>query len=518
MLSYFTYNQIIPFFISVVILCASIISFHLNKHKISLYLLFIGSLTLGYFIANLDPYLMIWDEQYHALVAKNMLTNPFKPMLFNTPVLPYDHTIWADNHIWLHKQPLFLWQIAASLKLFGINEMAVRIPSILMHAIIPIFIYRIGCIIQNKTIGFYGGLFFCVCYYPLESVAGRYCTDHNDVAFIFYVTASLWSWFEYSVTQKKYWLVLIGLFSGCAILVKWLTGLLVYALWFISIGIEDKKKWLTLKSYKALVISFLITLCVSMPWQIFILLNYPLEANYEFDLNSKHFFTAIEGHGGDVWFHFDAIYELYGSGYLVPHLILIGLIFLIIRSNSKTYKVVILSAVTLVYLFFTLVATKMLSFCLIVSPFIFLSLGALVNEIIVFSNNRIKLVVFNKTFPVVLTLLFCIGLLNLNRIKERHTFWEPSPLDDRPMELKEMAFIEKLKQLPSDKKYVVFHQSTHFNNNIPIMFYTNCIAYHLGLDQYKIDLVKKQNYTVVVDYTDSLPSFIRDDASIIKIK
>jgi 4-amino-4-deoxy-L-arabinose transferase len=55
-------------------------------------------------------------------------------------------------------------------------------------------------------------------YYPLELVAGRYSTDHNDLSFLFYVTASIWAWFEYQHTQNKYYLVLIGLFSGCAVL------------------------------------------------------------------------------------------------------------------------------------------------------------------------------------------------------------------------------------------------------------------------------------------------------------
>ncbi len=35
-----------------------------------------------------------WDERYHALVAKNMIEQPFKPMLYKNPVLPYDYKDW----------------------------------------------------------------------------------------------------------------------------------------------------------------------------------------------------------------------------------------------------------------------------------------------------------------------------------------------------------------------------------------------------------------------------------------
>jgi 4-amino-4-deoxy-L-arabinose transferase-like glycosyltransferase len=84
-------------------------------------------------MANLDHFLILWDEQYHALVAKNMLKNPFKPTLYPVELLDYDYRNWSANYIWLHKQPLFLWQIALSLKIFGTTELAVRLPSILLH-------------------------------------------------------------------------------------------------------------------------------------------------------------------------------------------------------------------------------------------------------------------------------------------------------------------------------------------------------------------------------------------------
>jgi len=41
-----------------------------------------GALGVRIFAAMLDPFLNTWDEQFHALVAKNMMANPFKPMLY----------------------------------------------------------------------------------------------------------------------------------------------------------------------------------------------------------------------------------------------------------------------------------------------------------------------------------------------------------------------------------------------------------------------------------------------------
>ena len=184
---YFTTNQFLPLVISLLILICSILYYNINRTKSSLILLFLGSLGLGYFIANLDPFLILWDEQYHALVAKNLIANPLKPTLYSTPLLEYDYKNWTANHIWLHKQPLFLWQIALSLKLFGINTLAVRIPSILLHAILALMIFRIGKISNSERVGYYGALFFTVAYYPLELVSARFSTDHNDLSFLFYI-------------------------------------------------------------------------------------------------------------------------------------------------------------------------------------------------------------------------------------------------------------------------------------------------------------------------------------------
>jgi 4-amino-4-deoxy-L-arabinose transferase len=80
-LVFFTDVQILILVTSLVILIGSTVIFHLDKAKTALTFLFIGAIGLGLFIASLDNFLVLWDEQYHALVAKNMLQNPLKPPL-----------------------------------------------------------------------------------------------------------------------------------------------------------------------------------------------------------------------------------------------------------------------------------------------------------------------------------------------------------------------------------------------------------------------------------------------------
>ena len=49
--------------------------------------LFLGSFLLACFFALLDPFLGLWDEQFHALVAKHLAENPLKPLLYKDPMI-----------------------------------------------------------------------------------------------------------------------------------------------------------------------------------------------------------------------------------------------------------------------------------------------------------------------------------------------------------------------------------------------------------------------------------------------
>jgi 4-amino-4-deoxy-L-arabinose transferase-like glycosyltransferase len=512
--SHFSSEQITPLIISGILLVLSIPILKIQS-KISLALLFLGSLGLGYFIANLDNYLILWDEQYHALVAKNLSQNFLKPTLYSNPILDYDYKNWTQNHIWLHKQPLFLWQMALSIKLFGTSEFAIRLPSILMHAIIPIFIYRIGKISINKETGFYGGLFFAVAYFPLELIAGRYSTDHNDIAFLFYVTASFWAWFEYTKTKNKYWLLIIGLFSGFAVLVKWLMGLLIYVLWSLNISVSNFGKRFQIKDYLPIMISSIISFIVFLPWQVYIHLKYPKEAGYEIQLNSKHFFEPIENHSESLWFYFTSGFkQIYGLGDLIPFIFLFAIIMFAINIKEKEHKFFVVSAITFVYLFYTMAQTKMVSFTIIVSPLIYLSLGFIIYKTILLLSNKIKSFLAQQTITLSVVFFIAFTALNLNKIQNYHTDWKPHDNHNRSGEQTEMDFISSLESQLDDENYVVFNSCITYGGNIPVMFYTDYIAYDFIPNQSQIESVRKKNKKIAVLNIGDIPKYIIKDKDI----
>jgi 4-amino-4-deoxy-L-arabinose transferase len=114
-----------------------------DDYNLSILFIVLSGLIFYFFTAS-DFFLHAWDERYHALVAKNLLKHPFYPTLYDNPILPYDYRSWVGNHIWVHKQPLPLWLMAGSMKIFGINEIALRLPSIIMSTAGIFLTFRIG--------------------------------------------------------------------------------------------------------------------------------------------------------------------------------------------------------------------------------------------------------------------------------------------------------------------------------------------------------------------------------------
>jgi 4-amino-4-deoxy-L-arabinose transferase-like glycosyltransferase len=284
-----------------------------NNLRLSLLFLLLAGFLLRLLMAALDPFLHNWDEKFHALVAKNLMEYPLKPMLRVDPIMPYDIHAWCCNHIWLHKQPLFMWQMAMSMKIFGVNEIAVRLPSVGMGTLSIWLIFDLARHwTKNNTVAYFSALLFSFSFFQLELTSGRQGMDHNDVAFAFYVTAGIWAFTKY--IRSGYlikWGLLLGCFVGCAILNKWLTGLLAFGGWGVYLLLEqqlrtDWTKWLHL------LLALLVCLFVFMPWQIYISHEFPVESAFEYKFNKRHLSESIEGHEGDYWFHLYKMPFIYG--------------------------------------------------------------------------------------------------------------------------------------------------------------------------------------------------------------
>lgn len=483
-----------------------------KKISLSVFLLLGGALLVRLCYSTLDPYLNEWDEQYHALVAKNLLLHPLTPTLYEHPALPYYMGNWVEEHVWLHKQPLFLWQIALSYKIFGVSAFATRLPSVILSALAAYFIYRIGKRSVNERAGYIGAFLYAVGYFSLELIVNRFPTDHNDISFHFYVTASLWAWVEYRQSRQWKWIVLAGVFSGMAVLVKWLVGLLVFAGWGISIVLSRERK--KISSYIHLAAAFIIALIICVPWQLYILYKFPAEAALSYRHNALHFTEVVEGHGGDALFYFTNLRTMYGGGQLVPFLILAALIFFFYKVRDAQLRIAFVTCTAGVYLFYSLAATKMVSFCYIASPFIFLALGTLMEAVIAWLETRpVKRTVITA---VSFTIVIITGLVcfDISQFQQKHLKWRSGKDPVRMEYHHDMEIIRSLNsELPANT--VLFNCKGV--QNIAAMFYLNRTAYNRVPSQAELRMVQLQGYRAAVFDNGKLPAYIKNDPLVITI-
>ncbi|MBK7222745.1 MAG: glycosyltransferase family 39 protein [Saprospiraceae bacterium] len=131
------------------------------------------------------------------------MDDPLLPLLRAEPLVPYDDKAWCCNHIWVHKQPLFMWQMTASMAIFGVSEFAMRYPSVLMGCLMILLCFRITMLLtQHWMTSIVAALIMTTSNYHLEQVSGWIGMDQNDVAFSFYILASIWAYAEFKLKNQ----------------------------------------------------------------------------------------------------------------------------------------------------------------------------------------------------------------------------------------------------------------------------------------------------------------------------
>lgn len=487
---------------------AGIYFFFNEKKMYSVIFLVIFSGITGLFMASLDPFLNIWDERFHALVAKNIMSHPLKPTLYDNPVVEMDYNHWLTYHVWLHKQPLFLWQIALSFKIFGVNEFTLRLPNAIMFTVLIYASYRTGKLLVNHEVGFLTGLFTISSYFILNLLAGRQAVDHSDFSFLVYVSLSLWSLIEYQQSNNKIWIIFIGIFSGFALLCKWVVGLLVYFVWFVF-NLQGKK----LKKIISwqMVLAVFITLAIALPWQLYTYKHYPVEAALAFKYNLRHMFEVLDEQTSHFFYHFSILDLLYGS--LTSLLVVPGFVCLVRKSNNSRMIYALISGVLLVYLFFSFAVTKMPAYTVIVALPVMLAISSLFDYIRNEIDKRKIHLLWRKTLFALIVFGFILIRFDFKSLKEHHFSWK----DENSYSSMLLYNKEIFKSLNLPANTVIFNVRGH--HYVESMFYTGLPSYNfMPTQEHYLDL-KQKNYRMALfkPVDGVLPSWIAENKDIIVI-
>jgi 4-amino-4-deoxy-L-arabinose transferase-like glycosyltransferase len=439
-----------------------------EKFTLALYITLVLGIGLRVYCA-LDGRLHDWDERYHALVAKNMVEQPFKPMLYKNPILPYDYKDWSGNHIWLHKQPLALWLMSKSISIFGLNVVAVRLVSIIFSSLLILIIFGIAKELFSKSVGTISAFLFTVNGFVLEIGSGRASTDHVDLTFLFFITLAAWFCILGSKRHSFIFSFFVGFAIGLAVLTKWLPALVIIPIW-VLLNFHYKRSF-TFILQTLCIISAMIFI-ISFPWQYYILQTFPIEAQYEFEYNTRHLSEVLGTDHSYFLYNLQHLRIKFGEYLYLPMVVLCVFLF---KKWSSSYNFKLLTLWTWIFIpiiFFSFVKTKMPGYILFTVPALYI-LSAYV-----FVYFRRKL--YNNLYfrSVAFILLFVLPL--------RYTFERIKPFENN--------FLNKYNE-NYDANTIVFNDPY----NIETMFFTDCISsYPYVPDQNVIDSLRNTGVKIVI--------------------
>jgi len=442
-------------------------------------------------------YLHPWDERFHALVAKNLIKHPLTPTLYDNPILAFDYKSWYGNHIWLHKQPFPLWGMAASMFLFGINEIALRLPSILLTTIGIWITYSIGNHLYNSKVGFIAAFLYSIHGLIIESSAGRVATDHIDIFFLFFIQLAVLMAIKHAERKKIVFNVLCGICIGAAILSKWLPALIVLPIWFLLVsgsGNFTKKE-----TYTGFALLCCVTIIVFLPWQIYTHIYFPLEAQWEGRLNISHLNDVVEGHRGPFYYHFDNMRIQFGELIYIP---LVWILWKTIKKWKNYSRLALVIWFIVPYLFFSLAKTKMQGYTLFTAPAIFI-ITAVFWQYLYHYRKKMR---FKWLTYILLFLLLALPVrYSIERIK---------PFDFRE---RRSEWVQEIRKLDTKGSGIVLFNYEH---PIEAMFYSDCVAYTHIPDVETIEKITASGYEVFINDNGLLPEDFTtsDKVRVIKLK
>ncbi len=470
-------------------------AFIVKRYRLCLSLIILIGVLLRLHAAS-DAFLHLWDESFHAVVAKNCIASPLRPTLYAHPALEYDYRDWLANHVWLHKPPLALWVMAGSMRLFGINEFALRLPSVIASTLMIILVYKIGAMVWSIRHGLIASALVATNAYLINLAAGRVPVDHIDTLFITLVTVGAYFVIQPSNTKNTtYNDILIGIIIGLAYLTKSLPGLLIYGLWLISVlltGQQCKIKYILVRSCIILGVA----VCVGAPWAIYSRIHYPLESSWESMYTIRHIFETLEGHSHPWYYYINRINRWLGP------ISYVALIYACIRTISRQddlkANMIILAWFCVPHIVFSAVATKMPMYVMIGSGAGFLIVAHFVIEISDIINARLSTKPCHRYILLgIIIVSTCIPLIELPRRLHLIREYDRSPswADD----------LRDLSTAHSCTNTVVFAVP----NAIAAMFYGDYAAYNYLPTHDVIQEVIADGREVVIFDQGALPTWAR---------
>lgn len=317
-------------------------------------------------------------------------------------------TTYLDGSLRFDKPILIYWLQAFSVKLFGLNEFALRFPSAIAGLLWALAIYYFAKRAFNQKVAFWATLFM-LSSLQINLIAKAAIADSLLNLFIATSIFSVWLYLD---TQRKIYLYISFALIALGTLTKGPVAIMVPLVsLFLYMLLKNR-----LKEFFKIVfnpIGILIFLLIAAPWYI---LEYQDQGQKFIDgfflkHNLQRFNTAFESHKGSYFYYIPVV--ILG---ILPFTTILVKTFNKIKSFFKSdLELFLLIWFIFVFIFFSFSGTKLPHYVIYGYSGLFILMG-------IFASNYYKKYNFWLIFPVVLLLIILFALPFLS------TYIEPKNL------------------------------------------------------------------------------------------
>jgi 4-amino-4-deoxy-L-arabinose transferase-like glycosyltransferase len=242
-------------------------------------------------------HLFDWDEINFAEAAREMMvTGDYM-------------TVRIDYQPFHEKPPLFFWMQVASMKTFGVNEFAARLPNALIGIASLLFIFYIGNRLFDRRMGLLWVLTYIGSFLPHF----YFKSGIIDPVFNFFIFGGVFFLAEFyhqrislrpdAIKSKNKYILLAGVFTSLAVMTKGPVGYLLPFLTWLSFAVLYRKK--TTLPIREFLIYSAIAGVPTLIWYIYIFSQMGGNIVEEFITYQVRLLTTKDaGHGGPVYYHF----------------------------------------------------------------------------------------------------------------------------------------------------------------------------------------------------------------------
>lgn len=346
----------------------------------------------------------IWDEARQAINAYEMLNNN------NFIVTHFE----GEPDLWNTKPPLLIWIQVFFMKMLGVNEIAVRLPSAIaaFFTCVALIIFTLKYL-KNSWYGFFA-VFVLITSHGYINLHGSRTGDYDALLTLFTTLSGL-LFFSYCEKKNIKHLYLFFLFTALAVLTKSISGLLFLPAIFIYSIL--RRQLIPLLQNRHFYIGALVFLALVFGYYFLRESQNPgyLAAVQENELGGRYL-KVVEEHQHEFWFYYKNFIKFQLSVWylLIPAGLIAGLIIKDKKINRLTWFSFLM--VITYFLVISTAQTKLEWYDLPLYPFLAFLIANFIYYVFTFLqqnkwlNNRLKI------NPAPLIFLFLIGFKPYQKI------------------------------------------------------------------------------------------------------